>query len=223
MKKIFSFILTAALFCAVKVSAQSIVVPEVFTISGTAQIQQDSYISGANIIAPAPSKSSITTKSLLANLAAAEFNAGNYVNSTFPAGSYVVYWNDLRGPDYSWFAVADSQGNYLCDVSDVLTWTQLASAVENYSYNTNTGLYASDKQTYMGLLSYDDTGAGGYQNFQLTGLCTVTRADTANAKTRLVKIKISAALNLSGAGEVSGYSATASGTASASGVYYLSY
>jgi hypothetical protein len=217
-------IIIAALVCAAKLYADTFAILP-FSLSGSILVNSPSYTSGNVWVAPAPTKYTFNTKSLLLNLAQAEYYNLNYDYPTFPSGSQIVYYLDLthssdfdNGIGYSFFAVVDKYGNFLCDVSDVLSldWTK-NPYVENGQQNIVTGLYSKYAQLFYGEISYDDTLSGGSQAYELDGLFTFSRNDTPNNSTGIAKLKIGLSMPFTGAGYALGSSATVTGSASASG------
>jgi hypothetical protein len=205
-------------------------VTEVLTIKTTALVQggsSSSYDQKTGITthtSAAPTKHRVTTKDLLALLAA------DY-NITFPSGAKLVI-----AADYGRIEIVDKNNNVLQDVSDII---RISNGVNDIFSSKHTNQYISpvgasgggilpfgtilQVGTFTGLqlltIKYDDTVAGGRLMFFLTGICTgKSMVTTPNKTTGAYTESISGSLN-SGTGEGSyqGNPFVCTGTASESG------
>ena len=151
-------------------------VPVAFTITASAYVQNATTYNGSAATVLAPVKYSITTKSLLAQLAISEYNEGNYAFTNFPPGTTLVwldYPDDFTQSHFvAWFA-----GGVLLDVSDILTASYDQNYVTQGKFNQTSGLLNNYKNTLLFSINYDDTGAGGVLNYYMGGIETGTGND----------------------------------------------
>jgi hypothetical protein len=157
------------------------VVPMNFSISATAYVQNTltTTFNGVTTTA-APVKYSVTTKSVLNQLAASEYASSNYPSAFFPLGAKLVFLDYPQAFTNSCFVVEDSTGNIICNVSNLLTYSTDGNdyAVQTGKVTTG-GLLDGSTQTYVASVTYDDTQAGGVTQFFLGGLVVATGKDTA--------------------------------------------
>lgn len=154
----------------------AVIVPLTVTVSGTATVQNQTTndVNGITTI-PAPTKISITTKSLLALLAKDEYAESNYAQPSFPSGAKLIYLNKTDDINAGDFQVWDKNNTLLVDVSDIMSYQQLGSVlVQSAKIQDSTGLPLSEKELYVGEFDFDDAGAGGNLQLAFGGEATVT-------------------------------------------------
>jgi hypothetical protein len=110
-----------------------------------------------------PVTSSITTATLLKQLAMDEKTAGVWPFTTFPAGARLIY---VVGPP-SWFQVVDNHNNLLLIVTNILSLENIGSNGFSYGYLVQSNLQSA-------ALTYDTTAAGGKTKFVIYGFGTTT-------------------------------------------------
>ena len=174
---------------------------------------------GAVTTYPKPNTSKMTTKTLMALIAADEHAEGHYSITTFPSGAKLIFMEDDTDFKRSYFMVTDSDGNELVDVSDLLTaTTDKKDQVEQGQINDSNGLANGLTFTFAGEFNFDDTDAGGSTYFTLAGLETAVLTDNPSrsgliySESETDTIKAAA-----GMGEFKGNPAAFSGTVTASG------
>lgn len=100
-----------------------------------------------------------------------EFNEHNYGFSSFPSGSKLVYLKDEDTTTNNHFVVENSTGDLLVNVDDLIHHYLVSSnTVRAFKRSDATGLPLTDKQLYIAVLIFDDTGAGGNTHFYMQGL-----------------------------------------------------
>jgi len=214
--------IVAVAFAAVTASARvDKLINLPFTIAATAEVQGAGSLSGTITNVAAPTKVSITTKSLLATLALDEYYEGNYGSSNFPAGAQIVFVDDLSFFPGSSFKVVDSQGLLLVDVSDLLEFTMPDDAVVNSGQqDTTTGLITKYTESYVGQITFDDRGSGrpgAKYKIYLAGVVNATGTDSTPKNGSYMEkwnLKMSSG---GGSGTIGGTNAIISGNAAASG------
>jgi hypothetical protein len=147
------------------------------TMSAT-MYQQNTNTSdnGTTTTTKPPAKSSLTTASLLKDLALFEQSEGNWTNPTFPASAALVF-------NGSGFQINEGT-NELVDVSDALSYSQSGqNDISTGSYlDANGQGSAPYNQTDYYLVTVTYTGSAF--SFTVTGLATVTgKATNPNTKT----------------------------------------
>jgi hypothetical protein len=125
---------------------------------------------GTTTTTKVPPRVTLTTASLLKDLALSEENAGNWTNSTFPPGAKL----DFNGSGFE----VDKGTNELVDVSDALAFTQIGqNTIGNGTYSDangpNTPPY-TQTDYYIGTLTY----TGVEYSFTVTGLTKLTAVAT---------------------------------------------
>ena len=191
-----------------------------FTITATAYLQSSTLTTNRGIVTiAAPTRATITTASVLAQLATDEHFLGNYPAATFPAGAKLVwldYPNDFLS---SHFVVNDAAGNLLCDVSGIIQFSndQIEFAVLGGKLTT-AGLLAGYTQTYVGAVNYNNQAAGGTTQIYLAGLVVASGTDTVNTASSTITEKFTAKFsNGIGSGTIGGKNFYLSGSISATG------
>jgi len=183
MKQANRIIALAAVFAVSTFAAGSLQaqVANVITFTATASVQSNTSDNGTVTTTAAPTKVTLDTKQILAFLATAENEEGNYGSTTFPTGAKLVTLGGTGSPPD--FQVVSKTGALLVDVADIITVTDsgtYGSDISSGKSKDSTGL-ASTTETDQEIITvaYDDTGAGGSLQFVLTGLFTDKTTDTA--------------------------------------------
>lgn len=154
--------LLATIALAFAITSQAAVYYE-YTVALTFLVQGDTVQSVPTIENTAkPSKVAVKTKDLLARMAQAEYMAGNYGSTSFPAGSRLIY---VAENDGGYFVVVDYYGNFLCDVSDIC-WVE-HNGTTVFSGETLPSII-NGTYIYPETFFYDD----GVISFNTTGTCT---------------------------------------------------
>lgn len=116
---------------------------------------------------------------MLATIAQDEFEEGNYGSPTFPAGAKLVYLTDPFSFEDSFYAVEDKNGNVLVDISDLMTFEpENGLTLISYVLNISEDIYKSFEWNYIGIVAFDDTGAGGTTVFAISYQVNGTMKDT---------------------------------------------
>jgi hypothetical protein len=191
------------------------------SISGTMLAQGTNTDNNTTSTTKAPTRTPITTASVLKQLALDEYAAGNYPypNTKFPPGAKLKYLADTG------FQV-DNGTNELVDVSDILSLEVSGTYDINagsYSDANGQGMPPSSQTDYqLVTVTYDSTAVGGTTKYTVTGLATsTTRTTNPSAKGNYSE---TASFSLqSGTGEginaagvnivITGFTITASGSA----------
>jgi hypothetical protein len=195
------------------------------TISITATINNPAIsTNGAFRVKSAPTKITITTKTLLALVASDEHAEGNYNLSVFPSGARLVFMNDDLHFKDDYFIVTDAKGNLILDVSDLLTGEVTNNVVWSGKRNNTTNLRTGEVNQGWMVLTFDDSAAGGTTSFQLCGIDVDKISDTA-AKSGLTYIeKESRTTNPAlGTGSIGGNVTVLNGSFTASGSTTFSF
>jgi hypothetical protein len=132
---------------------------QIVSISGTALTQSAQNSQGG---IPAPSRTAITTESLLKQLAADAYANGSYSTNVFPAGTRLAF-TSLSG-----FGVIDKHGNVLIDVTNILTLQPSGS--NELSSSTSSDGWSVQTYSQLVTLTFDTTSIGGRTRFSATGL-----------------------------------------------------
>jgi hypothetical protein len=157
-------------------------VSQTLSISGTEYSQSAQTDNGKITTTKAPGRTTLTTASLLKQLAIDENTAGHYASTTFPAGARLIYVNGTG------FEVVDKQDNVLVTPSDILTLAtpgqnDIASGTFNDADGSGVAPFLQDDMRVT-TISYNSSGEGGTMNFTVTGIGTFTEAaGKPNAKT----------------------------------------
>ncbi len=199
---------------------QAASVTNIVTITAKAWVQNDNPVdNGTNRVTPPPIIKSVTTKTVLNQLALDKFASGAWVSPTFPAGAKLVVFKDSADPV---FQVLGKSNNFLVDVSDILSLNTGNRSVFSGKESDATGL-ANPSTTDRGLatLSFDDTriAGGGNISFFLSGIFVSVTTDTKpNSLTGLYKeIQTHKASTAIGDGTYQGSDMVISGSINASG------
>jgi hypothetical protein len=127
---------------------------------------------------PAPKRARLTTSTLLKLIAVAEFDETNWPSKSFPQGAKLVLMYDRDDLSGSYFAVTDSKGNPLLDVSDLLTiMVYEGTIVTNGKVNLSTGAQTKLTLHYYADLFFSDVGTGGGTFFNLSGVAADESSD----------------------------------------------
>jgi hypothetical protein len=166
------------------VPAQLPRIPFLVSFEITASMQNPNVTTtAATVTVPAFTKSSITTKSLLPIIARDENEEGNYEFTNFPAGSMLIFLADPTNFEDSTYVVEDKDENILVDASDLLTLEPENGVVINSFVKTlSTGLYKTLNTEYVGVVTFDDSGAGGTTQFAISYLVNATTTQTVSNK-----------------------------------------
>jgi hypothetical protein len=145
----------------------------------------------------APTKISLTTATLLKQLALDEYSEQNWTASNFPANASLVF----NGTGFE----VDQGTNQLVDVSDILTWTVSGhNDVSTSSFSDANGQGSppyAQTDYFLATVVYNGSNFTGALNFSVTGLATVTGKAT-NPNSRTGNFTQSASLSLQdGTGE----------------------
>jgi hypothetical protein len=146
------------------------------SISGTIMTQGVTVDDGA--VTRLPAKSTLTTASILKQLASDEKAGGLWTNDTFPAGAKLNYFTGESSPYYPQFAtpaefqVVDRHNNLLLVVTNILTLTNVGTNGIDYGSATETTVQ-------LATLTYDATSVGRTNKYTVTGLGTSTTSNTA--------------------------------------------
>jgi len=199
-----------------------VIVPLEFNLSSTMMIQNPNFTNnGTTTIFPAPVRTPLTTLTLLPQLAADEFALGNYTNHSFPAGAHLALFYCSTNFSASHFAVIDSSGKVLVDVSDIMNIQVNGNKEVSSGKRTNaTGLISGTTDAFLVRLNYDDTGAaGGSLIFMFEALLEASGGDTVlSTSTHTFRQNWSVRfVNGSGEGAVNGFDFVLHGTAWATG------
>jgi hypothetical protein len=195
-------------------------VTQLLTITASASVQgaySYSYNAKTGITTytyAAPTKYSISTKSILAILAT------DY-HTTFPSGAKLV--QDGNSGDIQ---VVASNGTLLQDVSGVMNLSNPGNNDIHSGKSTSQfpGIGTSSDSS-LGTINFDDTGIGGTLQFYLTGITTGSTTDTTPNKTTGAYTETDTGSLTSGTGEGSYQNNpfVCTGTASASGKATLTF
>jgi hypothetical protein len=153
---------------------------ESVTISATLYEQGPTHDNNTATTISAPAKRSISTATLLEDLAADEFAEGNWTSAKFPAGAKLNY----NGTGFE----VDLGTNQLVDVSDILSLNvtgQNDITSGNYLDANGQGTPPYTQVDYeIVSLAYSSSGGSSGMSFTVTGLATFTgKATTPNART----------------------------------------
>jgi hypothetical protein len=151
------------------------------SITGTELSEGAPKDNGKTTTTAVPTKTMITTASVLKDLATDENTAGKYASTTFPAGAKLLYTANTG------FQVVDKHNNQLVNVANILTLqTAGQHVITSGTFADATGSATPPfTQTDVQLLTltYDATGVGGMMKFSVTGVgSSVTTAAKPNAK-----------------------------------------
>ncbi|MGD1086855.1 MAG: hypothetical protein ABSA47_19130 [Verrucomicrobiota bacterium] len=135
---------------------------------------------GTSTTTKAPTRTFLTTATLLKQLALDENSENQWTNTKFPANATLDY-------NGSGFAVYEGT-NELVDVSDILSYTTTGkNDISSGTYTDANGAGMppfSQSDYYLVTVVYDDSSSTGALVFSVTGLATVTaKATNPNAKT----------------------------------------
>ena len=145
----------------------------------------------------APTKISLTTATLLKQLALDTYSEGTWTATNFPASASLVF-------NGSGFEV-DQGTNLLVDVSDIFTWSlsgQNDISAGSFSDANGPGSPPyTQTDYYLVNLQYNDSSSTGELTFRVTGLATVT-GKTTNPNSRTGNFTQSTSVSLQdGTGE----------------------
>ena len=178
--KIPAIVLLILTLAVVSVQAQ---VTNLISISATAEMQGNTNDNGTVTAIAGPLRDRITTKDVLSLLAEDENAEGNYDAASFPSGAklVVIITGPVTGGGTTDFQVLDKKGDYLTDVSDILSLTEGTNAIYYGKMNDSSGVYIPTltEKRIISLQFYDlgiNRGAGF--EFFLRGMATRTVADT---------------------------------------------
>ncbi len=213
-----NLLLSAVLFAAVTASAG--IVPQTFTLTATLKVQSPPTTNTAGLITiAAPKPISVTTASLLKDLATVAYLNGDYAFTTFPTGAKIVYLNDPDNSSWNHFIVASSTGAQLADVSAILYYEQpSATRIQSGKFDTKTQTYPTWTETYLGQVVFTDYAVGGNTKIAFGGNISSTFTDVVNTKAGTYKETWTSTLTAGiGEGFHQGTPCQVSGTASATG------
>ncbi len=190
-----------SLFAFLTLSASAVVplVPFTVSLSITAQIQNSvTNRTATTLSVPTFTKSTLTTKNLLPLIAIDEFHEGHYGFQAFPAGAKLVLLADPLTFAGSFYEVEDKNGNPLVDVSDLMN-LQLSGGITVFSFDQSisTDFYKPFVRGYVGVFTFDDTGAGGGVQFSIAQTVVATTTETVSSQgvfTESVSSKLSAGI-----------------------------
>lgn len=177
------FLMSLLLLMALAVQAQ-ILIPIPIIPAWTALIQNpEATDSGVTTSVPAPTRYSITAKTLLAIIARDEFQEHNYPSNSFPSGSRLVLMADPGSFAGSYYVVENKSGQILVtNLSDLMSLQNLGDfTVHSYVEDDATGLNNPMMNDYIETFSFDDTGVGGTMKFNLSRLVEATSRDKASS------------------------------------------
>ena len=211
------FLLSLFLFLSVTCHAEKISLLN-FTFSATALLQGAQTNVGGVVTFKASPKVTLTTATLLSLIAKAEYNLGNWDSNSFPKGAKILLYSDNVDYENNFFFVADKNNHFLCDASDVLSWSLPGNVyVEAGKVNLNTGLATGYSQTVIFDIDFSDFAAGGWTSFSLSGHLVDGWTDTVNAKAHTYSEKETITFSSgNGEGFVNGTEGIFSGSASLS-------
>jgi hypothetical protein len=145
------------------------------SISGTMLAQGTNTDNNTTTTTKAPTRTTITTASVLKQLALDENAAGNYGSTKFPPGAKLKY---LAGTGFQ----VDNGTNELVDVSDILSLEVNGLndiSAGSYSDANGQGMPPSSQTDYqLVTITYDATSLGGTTKYFVTGLATSTTRTT---------------------------------------------
>jgi hypothetical protein len=143
-------------------------IAQVVSITGTELAQGEQSNNGKTTTTKAPSKTTITTADVLADLAKDENTAGIYGATSFPSGAKLLYTAN------SGFQVVDKHNNPLVNAANILSVvTAGQNEVTSGTFGDTTGSTTPPfTQTDVRLvtLAYDATSVGGTMKFAVTGV-----------------------------------------------------
>lgn len=153
---------------------------------------------------PAPNKYRLTTSLLLVVIAYDEYVEGNWSSNAFPKDAKLVFMDDKDNFTNSYFAVIDSSGKQLLDVSDLLSVTiSTEDVLESGHINVATDLLSNYVTTSAADFVFDDTEAGGRFHFDLNGVGADKTNDKVknHVRTRAESITIKPAIGFGAIGD----------------------